>query len=35
MLQSATLELINVFSEQVRNLFGLEIFKVVSKDYLD
>jgi hypothetical protein len=34
MLQSATLELVNVFSEQVRNLFGIEVFKAAAKDYL-
>ena len=34
MLQSATLELVNVFSEQIRNLFGIEVFKVASKDFM-
>ena len=33
MLQSATLELVNVFSEQIRNLFGIEVFKIASKDH--
>lgn len=35
MLESATLELVNVYAEHVRNIFGIEEFKTIAKDYMD
>jgi len=35
MLQSATLELLNQFSEQIKSIYGVDEFKMISAIYAD
>ena len=35
MLQSAALELLNIFSEHIKSIFGVEEFKMISAIYAD